>query len=986
MRALIFHVEGGKARETVARVASRLNAHAAQLLFLIVAIDRQSGSTVIAAFDNARSGPRISALVVDVENIVDSDAETICALAAARSTSSALTYARWLEILGRDSVNRRFFRELERIVRHLGASITPEAGTADAGELSLLCISRLLFLSFLETKGWLDGDHAFLANRFAECMTSGGHFHRRVLNPLFFGTLNTRPDRRAKRASEFGRMPFLNGGLFARSPAESRASTTFFSDESLGDVFGDLLSRYRFTAREDGTSWTEAAIDPEMLGKAFESLMSSKDRKKSGAFYTPHSMVREVCHSALRYGLSSDSISPDDVSATLDGNIPGTSERTVLLESITAVRVLDPACGSGAFLVFALDELAMLRVRLGDLRAPHAIRRELLTKSIFGVDLNPMAAWLCQLRLWLAMAIEDPEPNPLRVTPLPNLDRNIRTGDSLTGEAFRERFHPRDGNRIALTRGRYARATGPRKKTLGRALDSMERAYAIASHESRIARLTRERRELLLMLRTRDLFGERAAPASELSGQLGKLRRELTDARATVKKLRNGSATPFSFSSGFADAAASGGFRIVVGNPPWVRTGNLDSRQRLELREKFAVYRKAAWERGAHLALASSGFASQVDAAALFVERCTELLQPGGALSLILPAKLWRSLAGGGVRALLLDRTRVRELHDLTSAKQIFDAAVYPSVITATRSAGIEIQPSSIAASSCRGDETVSWNVDSDLLPFDRSRGSPWILAPEQVRKAFDVVRKSGIPLAESPIGRPLLGVKTGCNEAFLVSSDAPVEPSLLRPVIRGEHAGQWALHEVKERIIWTHDERGPVKALPPQTAKWLSKWRRDLENRADVRGHHRWWMLFRTEAAASTHARVVWSDIGKAPKAAVIPKGNDAVPLNTCYVARCRDEIDAHLLAVILNSKLAASWAALLAEPARGGYHRFMGWTMSLLPLPKQWADARRILAPVGIAAANGTFPTDDELTQLVLRAYGLVSCDVAPLIEWSQ
>jgi hypothetical protein len=144
--------------------------------------------------------------------------------------------------------------------------------------------------------------------------------------------------------------------------------------------------------------------------------------------------------------------------------------------------------------------------------------------------------------------------------------------------------------------------------------------------------------------------------------------------------------------------------------------------------------------------------------------------------------------------------------------------------------------------------------------------------------------------------------------------------------------------------------------------------------------------MLFRTEAAASTHARVVWSDIGKAPKAAVIPKGNDAVPLNTCYVARCRDEIDAHLLAVILNSKLAASWAALLAEPARGGYHRFMGWTMSLLPLPKQWADARRILAPVGIAAANGTFPTDDELTQLVLRAYGLVSCDVAPLIEWSQ
>ena len=458
---MVFYVEGGRPRETVVRVASSLNAHAPQLLFLIIAIDGASRSTLIAAFDSARPGPRISALVVDVENVVDSDSETICGLAAARSSSSALTYARWLEILGRDSVNRRFFRELERIVRHLATSITPAPDAQDAEELSLLCISRLLFVSFLETKGWLNGDHAFLANRFADCMASGGYFHRRVLNPLFFGTLNTRPERRAKRACEFGRIPFLNGGLFARSPVESRWATTFFSDESLGHVFGDLLSRYRFTAREDGTSWTEAAIDPEMLGKAFESLMSSKDRKKTGAFYTPHSMVREVCHGAFRHGLSSDSISPDDVSAALEGNIPGPSEREALLESIARARVLDPACGSGAFLVYALDELATMRVRLGDLRPAHSIRREILTKSIFGVDLNAMAAWLCELRLWLAMAIEDPEANPLKVTPLPNLDRNIRTGDSLSGEAFREHFHPRDGSRIALTRAVHVDRVSP---------------------------------------------------------------------------------------------------------------------------------------------------------------------------------------------------------------------------------------------------------------------------------------------------------------------------------------------------------------------------------------------------------------------------------------------------------------------------------------------------------------------------------------------
>jgi hypothetical protein len=176
------------------------------------------------------------------------------------------------------------------------------------------------------------------------------------------------------------------------------------------------------------------------------------------------------------------------------------------------------------------------------------------------------------------------------------------------------------------------------------------------------------------------------------------------------------------------------------------------------------------------------------------------------------------------------------------------------------------------------------------------------------------------------------------------------------------------------------------LKILPAKASKWLSQWRHELERRADGKGRQRWWMLFRTHAAAPDSARVVWSDIGKMPKAVVIPQGDNCVPLNTCYVARCRDETDAHLLAVILNSKLAASWLSLLAEPARGGYLRFMGWTMSLLPLPRDWTKARQILPPIGIAAASGKFPADEELLRIVLCAYGLSPDDVAPLIEWSQ
>lgn len=987
LRALIVSTPGTEdLRHTIVRVAAALSVHAPQLLFLIVAIDTGNRHAGFAVFDSTRPRPRVSALVVDVDRIVDSDAETICALSASQSGSSVLTYSRWIDILGRESINRRFFRELERVVTCLAESLVPSVNREHAREISLLCISRLLFLSFLETKGWLDGDHSFLANRFADCMVQGGAYHRKVLNPLFFGTLNTPPLRRAKRARDFGRVPFLNGGLFARAKLEGIHAGVFFSDESLGAAFGDVLSRYRFTAREDGTSWTEAAIDPEMLGKAFESLMSSTDRKRSGAFYTPHAMVREVCQSALSYGLSSPSIPREAVAAALHGGIPGRSERTALLTNVGSVHVLDPACGSGAFLVHVLEELSSLRVRLGDLRSPNAIRREILTRSIFGVDLNPVAAWLCELRLWLSMAIEDPEPDPLRVKPLPNLDRNIRTGDSLAGDGFDERLPRVEGSRIAVIRSRYARATGPRKRTLGRALDSMERACAVSIAERRTARLTHERRELLMMLRSPDLFGAHPVVSSETRERLRRIRTELAQVRFRIRKLSDGTSLPFSFTSAFGDVAADGGFRIVLGNPPWIRTGNLDLYLRAEMRERFAVYRNSAWAGGASLAAAGRGFASQVDAAALFVERCSDLIQPDGTVSLILPSKLWRSLAGGGVRRLLSERMRLRELHDLTAAAGMFDAAVYPSVMTATGATDKDSRTRDIAISSHRGDRLVQCVIDTQRLAFDESPGSPWILVPDEVRSAFDLLRRSGIPMATSHIGRPMLGVKTGCNDAFLVSMDSEVEPWMLRPLIRGDRVRRWTLPRIDEQIIWTHDERGPLRSLPQDAARWLSKWRHQLERRTDGRGRHRWWMLFRTESAAFSYPRVIWSDIGKSPRAAVIPAGDDSVPLNTCYVAACRDLPDAYTLAALFNSSLLAAWIALLAEPARGGYLRFMGWTMSLVPLPKDWARARAVLAPIGEAAASGRVPSETELLRRSLCAYGLALDEVRPLLEWNQ
>ena len=112
---------------------------------------------------------------------------------------------------------------------------------------------------------------------------------------------------------------------------------------------------------------------------------------------------------------------------------------------------------------------------------------------------------------------------------------------------------------------------------------------------------------------------------------------------------------------------------------------------------------------------------------------------------------------------------------------------------------------------------------------------------------------------------------------------------------------------------------------------------------------------------------------------------GDKIVPLNTCYAVECECFDDARALAALLNSPLAAAWLNVLAEPARGGYHRYLGWTMSLLPLRK-WERARRELAPLCTRAMSGDVPTDAELLEAALAAYGLSVEELEPLLSWER
>lgn len=973
---------GTPLRERVANTAARLTARAPHLLWLVLAIERGASALTIATWSGDRARPRVAALTVDRRHVVPSDAETLCAVATATDGDDVMTHTRWVEVLGRDALTRRFYRALEGVVTRLADGASTRADADDRRDIALLWLSRMLFLSFLETKGWLDGDRRFLARHFETCAGRAGGAHQRLLLPLFFGTLNTPVHRRASAARALGTIPFLNGGLFARSALERRHRTLRFPDEALARVFDDLLTRYRFTAREDDGAWSDAAVDPEMLGKAFESLMASRDRRASGAYYTPHALVSGTTRAALSEALAGPGLSDADVRAALDGRLADAAAATVLRHRVHDLTVLDPACGSGAFLVHALEELTSVLLNCGDARDAVSIRRALLTRSLFGVDINPTAVWLCELRLWLAVVIEHDEADPLRVPPLPNLDRHIRVGDALAGTTFDIAIVP-GGPRIARLRARYARASGSRKRTLERELERAERSHARAVFDAAIARCAASRRALLSAWRGRDLFGERYSPTSSERAEAQALRLRSRQLRAARRTLIHGGALPFSFATHFPDAAARGGFGAIVGNPPWVRLHRIPVELRQRLRAAYSVFARASWEHGAEAARAGHGFAAQVDLAALFVERSLSLLRDGAPLALLLPSKLWHSLAGGGVRRLLAERATVLALEDWSEFPGAFDAAAYPSLLVARR--GRTAGPRDVTIAIRRRDDTIQWTLPRAALSIETDDAAPWLLLPPPARDAFDRLRRAGVPLHETPLGRPTLGVKCGCNEAFIVrAADAPIEDSMLRPVVRGEHLARWRLTATEESIVWTHAPDGrALLQLPPRARRWLERWRPRLAARTDARGSC-WWALFRTAAADCRRARVVWADMGKVPRAIVLPSGNPAVPLNSCYVVSCDREDDAHALAALMNSPLAAAWLNPIAEPARGGYRRYLGWTVAFLPVPRDWDRARRLLAPLARRGAEGDEPDDDEMLHVVARAYRLRVADLEPLLAW--
>lgn len=917
----------GNPAPALARRASAMLAARGQSAGVIV-LDPGPGHLAVAV-----TVDRPAVAVMTLRTPGGADLDRLERLARATDLRGVAFALRAAEILESEDPGRRFFRAFRDTLHAMAERLTGGPGPGVRRSLALIQLTRILFLYFVQAKGWLDGRPDFLRRAVDEALARRRPLHRHLFRPLFFGTLNRASAERG-RARTFGAIPFLNGGLFEPHPLE-RAWRGDVPDACWRDAFDGLFERFHFTVHEDAPP---GVIAPDMLGRVFEGLMAPPERRASGAFYTPAALVERLVDAALATHLGVRlGCSAAEAAARLAAREAGA------IATLPGLTLLDPAVGSGAFLLGALERLAALRAH----EAPAAVlRRRILATNLFGVDQSPMAVRLAELRLWLAVIAGDDTTHPEAVSPLPNLDGLVRQGDSLLDPASllaRLGTRPmRSQAALRACRSAFVAASGEAKKNH---LHRLRLAEAEAFGECLATASTRLElgiTECLGAARQRTLFGERRGLDRELRRRLRELRAQQGEVRRLARRLRQeGEIGWFSYEIQFGDVLARGGFDLVIGNPPWVRAESLPPRLRQALGRRYRCWRGGG-----------GGFGHQPDLSLAFVERGVELLAPDGTLAFLLPAKLATAGYGRALRGELAARCTLQVMADLQHDPSAgFDATTYPAALLLTRRApppgqrvrlGLSPQAPSLPQAAWLG-------------------GGPWRLAAPALAETLASLAERHPRLAER--FTPQLGVKTGANALFL-EPPADIEPALIRPALRGRDVRPFGARP-RLRLLYPHDARGaPFNRLPPAAMAYAAAHEPALRARVDYAGGP-YWTLFRT-GGASARCRVVWPDLARQLNAAPLvgPAGRQLIPLNTCYVLAVPNDRVALAVGAWLNSTWIRVAARALAESAASGFARFNARVVADLPLPAAVpADLR--LAGLGRRALAGA-DIQEELDDL--------------------
>lgn len=515
-------------------------------------------------------------------------------------------------------------------------------------------MGRIVFLHFLQKKGWLNGNPTFLRDLFF-FSPHKDDFLDQVLEPLFFGIFNTEKGQREKLFAsehwdknllkEWESMPYLNGGLFERDEIDKM---NIKLPASLFDDLFSFLASYNFTVDENDPDDAEIGVDPEMLGKIFESLL--EDNKAKGAFYTPKEIVRYMCKESLIAHLASKL--PDVADGVVRAFVESHEMQPELepcrddLESaLREVKICDPAIGSGAFPMGLLNELWRCREALGTGLSRLQLKKEIIENNIYGVDIERGAIDIARLRFWLSIVVDSEKAEPL-----PNFDYKFMQGNSLI-----ESYGGFDLSRIA-------------GKSVGRPSTATQLVLGLDSDLSR-KNLQRLLRDYFSVTDHKKKSSMRQAINEEVKTLI---RESIGGTTASLAKLEKMDCSAnqdfFLWHTWFKDIFDKGGFDIVIANPPYISA--------IEAKKTIDDFVRQQYKK---TYITASG---TYDIYVIFIELGFKLLRNDGILSYITPSKYLSAEYAKTLREFIIKYYSVELISDFSSIRVFENAGVSTMIST----------------------------------------------------------------------------------------------------------------------------------------------------------------------------------------------------------------------------------------------------------------------------------------------------------------
>jgi len=463
-------------------------------------------------------------------------------------------------------------------------------------------LNRLMFIYFLQKKFFVDNNENYLGDKLAAFKTRGKDLYfEEFLKPLFFVGFAKPEDDAEKRQlrSVLGDVPFLNGGLFLPHKLEQDYNITI-EDKAFENIL-ELFGRYSWNL-DDTPGGQANEINPDVLGYIFEKYIN---QKAFGAYYTRPEITQYLCERTI-YKLILDrvkDIKAFDSMAELLLNLDAELCRKLWFAVLPSLSILDPACGSGAFLVAALKTLLnvysavigkmetlgdkTLKDELEKIRNAHAsvnydIKKRIITNNLYGVDIMEEATEIAKLRLFMTLVSSVYKKRELE--PLPNIDFNILAGNSLIGilKVDAEKFDNIGGASIQPTLladetyQSYKQILSDKNKSIelykshsftnddSSGLDKHTRLLQLREHIDKVRRESYEKLNPLLLGNFKDLkIKFEQATWDEKKRKEGKpVKRDLVI--GDIESLH-----PFHWGYEFDRIMSNGGFDVIIANPPW---------------------------------------------------------------------------------------------------------------------------------------------------------------------------------------------------------------------------------------------------------------------------------------------------------------------------------------------------------------------------------------------------------------------------------